>query len=135
MCGMPDSISGLGGTGSVSSGGAGSPGSPGTASASLASFDPATHVAVVHGKDFSFDAPDSITAGWTTFRFVNDGPGLHHLQIIRLDGGKTMADFAAAVQDADKNHAPPPAWIIDAGGPNAPNPTAELMPKPADYWA
>jgi uncharacterized cupredoxin-like copper-binding protein len=98
---------------------------PGATSASLASFDPATHVAVVHGKDFSFDAPDSITAGWTTFRFVNDGPSLHHLQIVRLDSGKTVADFGAAMEAMNKNHTPPPAWIVDAGGPNAPNPTAE----------
>jgi hypothetical protein len=47
--------------------------------ASMGSFDPATHVAVVHAKDFSFDAPDSVTAGWTTFHFVNDGPALHHV--------------------------------------------------------
>jgi len=100
---------------------AGAAGAP----ASLGSFDPATHIAVVHGKDFSFDAPDSVTAGWTTFRFVNDGPSLHHLQIIRLEGGKTVADFAAAMQEADKNHTPPPAWIVDVGGPNAPNPTGE----------
>jgi len=100
-------------------------GTPGTAPVSLGSFDPATHVAIVHGKDFAFDAPDSITAGWTTFRFVNDGPGLHHLQIIRLDSGKTVADFGPAMEAAGKNHPPPPARIVLAGGPNSPNPPGE----------
>ena len=113
-------------------------GTTGAASGSLASFDPATHVAVVHGKDFSFDAPDSISAGWTTFRFVNDGPSLHHLQIIRLDSGKTMADFGPAMEAMNKNHTPPPAWIVDAGGPNAPNPTggesnASINMQPGNY--
>jgi hypothetical protein len=92
---------------------------------SLGSFDPATHTAVVHAKDYAFDAPDSITAGWTTFHLVNDGPGIHHLQIVRLDSGKTAADFGAAMEAAGKSHAAPPNWIAFAGGPNAPNPKAE----------
>jgi hypothetical protein len=86
------------------------------ASASLGSFDPATHTAVVHAKDFAFDAPDTITAGWTTFHLVNDGPGLHHMQLARLDSGKTAADAEAAL----KNPGPPPHWLVMVGGPNAP---------------
>ncbi len=101
------------------SGAAGAPGTPASA-ASQASFDPTTHVAVVHAKDFAFDAPDSITAGWTTFHLVNDGPNIHHIQIVRLDSGKTATDLQAAM----KNPGPPPSWMIFAGGPNAPNPHA-----------
>src|SRR5262245_46644125 len=77
------------------------------APASKASFDPATHVAVIHAKDFACDVPDSITAGWTTFHFVNDGPGLHHASLVRLDSGKTVADLEAAL----KVQGPPPKWI------------------------
>jgi hypothetical protein len=87
--------------------------------ASMASFDPATHVAVLHAKDFAFDAPDSVTAGWTTFHFVNDGPNLHHAQLVRLDSGKTVADLEAAL----KVDGPPPKWIVMMGGPNAPDPS------------
>src|SRR5512146_1446003 len=97
----------------------------GAVAASQASFDPTTRVAVVHAKDFAFDAPDSITAGWTTFHLVNDGPNLHHIQIVRLDSGKTAADFGAAMQASAKNHTAPPNWIVFAGGPNAPSPKAE----------
>jgi len=89
--------------------------------ASSGSFDPATHVAVIHAKDFSFDAPDSVSAGWTTFHFVNDGPNLHHAQIVRLDSGKTVADFQAAT----KNPGPPPKWAVPVGGPNAPDPGSQ----------
>ncbi len=92
---------------------AGAPAAP----ASMASFDPATHGAVVHAKDFSFDAPDSITSGWTTFHFVNDGPSLHHAQLVRIDSGKTVADLEAALKAG-----PPPKWMIEVGGPNAPDP-------------
>lgn len=89
-----------------------------TATVSQASFDPTTHVAVIHAKDYAFDAPDSITAGVTTIRVVNDGPGLHHVQLVRLDSGKTAADLGAAL----KNPGPPPMWAVFLGGPNAPDP-------------
>lgn len=89
--------------------------------ASQASFDPTTRVAVVHAKDFAFDAPDSITAGWTTFHLVNDGPSLHHVQLVRLDSGKTAEDLAAAM----KNPGPPPRWAVFVGGPNAPDPGSQ----------
>ena len=93
-----------------------------SASTSQASFDPSTRVAVVHAKDFAFDAPDSITAGWTTFHLVNDGPSLHHVQLVRLDSGKTAEDFAAAM----KNPGPPPRWAVFVGGPNAPDPGSQI---------
>ena len=109
---------------------AGAPATP----ASMGSFDPATHVAVIHAKDFSFDAPDSVTAGWTTFHFVNDGPNLHHAQLVRLDSGKTVADLEAVLK------APPgpfPKWIVEVGGPNAPDPgsstDATMNLEPGQY--
>jgi hypothetical protein len=90
----------------------------GATAVAAGSYDPGTRTATVHAKDFAFAAVDSIPAGWTTFRFVNDGPNLHHLQIARLDSGKTASDLAAAM----KNPGPPPMWMVMVGGPNAPNP-------------
>jgi hypothetical protein len=98
----------------------GQAGAPTSAPASKASFDPATHVAVIHAKDFAFDAPDSVTAGWTTFHLVNDGTTLHHAALARLDSGKTVADLEAGMKAAPT--APPPAWFVEVGGPNAPDP-------------
>jgi uncharacterized cupredoxin-like copper-binding protein len=103
----------------------------GTAGAS--GFDPATHTATVHAKDFAFEAPDSITGGWTTFHLVNDGPNLHHIQLVRLDSGKTIQDLEAAM----KNPGPPPRWAVFVGGPNAPSPgsssDASLNLQPGNY--
>jgi uncharacterized cupredoxin-like copper-binding protein len=85
----------------------------------------------VTAQDFSYTAPDSIPAGITTFKLVNNGTTLHHMIIVRLDSGKTMADVAAAMKDP---HAPPPAWAVMVGGPNAPDPkgtsnaTVDLAP-------
>jgi hypothetical protein len=94
----------------------------GDAAASRGSFDPATHTATVYAKDFAFEAPDSIPAGLTTFHLVNEGPALHHVQLARLDSGKTAADLEAAM----KNPGPPPAWLVLEGGPNAPDPGASF---------
>src|SRR5579884_3152564 len=81
---------------------------PSAPGASQVSFDPTTRVAVVHARDFAFDAPDSISAGWTTFHLVNDGPNLHHLQLVRLDSGKTAADLGEAL----KTPGPLPRWAV-----------------------
>jgi len=77
-------------------------------------------VVVVRAKEFSYVAPKSITRGATTFRLVNDGKEVHHLTIMKLAAGKTMADFATAM----KKPGPPPAWVINVGGPNAAVPGA-----------
>jgi hypothetical protein len=64
---------------------------------------------------------------------VNDGPSLHHLIIMRLDSGKTVADLGEAM----KKQGPPPPWAVIVGGPNAPDPTQEsnatLDLQPGNY--
>ena len=64
--------------------------------------------------DYSFDAPAELPAGLTTFRLVNRGPGLHHVQLVRFGEGKTFEDFMAAL----KAGGPPPKWVTMEGGPN-----------------
>jgi hypothetical protein len=91
----------------------------GAPAASRGAFDPATHTATIYAKEFAFEAPDSISAGLTTFNLVNDGAALHHVQLVRLDSGKTMADFEAVMKNPGT---PPPAWAVFVGGPNAPDP-------------
>jgi len=76
------------------------------------------NVVAVRAKDFAFTAPAQIPAGVTTFQFTNDGPSLHHMQLVRIDSGKTFADLEAAL----KHPGPPPRWAVFVGGPNAPNP-------------
>ena len=87
----------------------------------------------VTGEDFRFDAPDIIPAGLTEFRFLNKGPALHHLAILKLTGGKTVEDLRAALANPE----PPPVWVKELGGPNAPAPgleaNATLMLEPGNY--
>ena len=71
-------------------------------------------VITVRAKEFAFDMPKSIPAGPTTFRLVNDGKEFHHLSLIKLEQGKTLADFTEAVKSGK-----PPEWAVAVGGPNA----------------
>jgi hypothetical protein len=84
---------------------------------------PAPAIVTVHARDFAYDAPDTIPAGMTTFHLVNDGPGLHHLVLIRLDSAKTAADLQAAI----KNPGPLPGWAVLSGGPNGVLPKGESI--------
>ena len=90
-------------------------------------------VVTVTGKDFKFDAPDEIPAGLTEFRFLNKGPSIHHMQILKLTNGKTFSDLTKAL----KVQGPPPKWLKEVGGPNAPAPgmesNATLNAQPGNY--
>lgn len=95
--------------------------------AALAALLPAVHaggpapkarVVTVVARDYAFEAPKSIHAGTVTIRLLNRGKELHHVWLARLDQGKTADDAIAAL----KAGGPPPSWIVDIGGPNAPVP-------------
>jgi uncharacterized cupredoxin-like copper-binding protein len=81
---------------------------------SHATVPTAPPVVTIRAREYSFVAPKTVKSGANTFRLVNEGKELHHLTIIRLDKGKTMADLAAAM----RNPGPLPAWTTDVGGPN-----------------
>jgi hypothetical protein len=76
---------------------------------------PAPEILAVTASDYKFDAPDQIPAGLVTVRLTNHGPSPHHVQLLRLGEGKTVADFQAAVQKGTM-----PTWALPAGGPNPP---------------
>src|SRR5437870_10716033 len=91
----------------------------------------------ITATDYAFGVPDTIPAGLTTFRLVNQGKELHHASLVRLGDGKSVADFQAAVVAAMKHHTPPPAWMGFAGGPNTVTPgdtaTTVQMLDPGSY--
>jgi uncharacterized cupredoxin-like copper-binding protein len=74
-------------------------------------------VVTIHARDYQFvDAPDTIVAGLTTLRLINEGPEFHHVQLVRFDDGHTLNDFFNAMRAGG----PPPAWFVEVGGPNTP---------------
>jgi len=90
-------------------------------------------VITVVARDFAFQAPDRVPAGMATIQLQNRGQALHHLSLARLDEGKTLDDVYAALRAGG----PPPAWIHEMGGPNAPDPgsdsNATLFLAPGNY--
>jgi hypothetical protein len=74
------------------------------------------HQVIVSAAEFAFRAVDSIPAGITTIRFINEGSELHHLQVVRLEGGHSVDDLLDSMSVG--NHAP--TWVTFMGGPSVP---------------
>lgn len=95
------------------------------AAAAAAAAVPATPpVITITAKDFSYEAPDTVTGGMVTLHLINKGPDLHHVQFIQLRENKTMADLDAAFK-AMKPGQVLPSWVHDVAGPNSPAPGGE----------
>jgi hypothetical protein len=82
-----------------------------------------TEVTVI-ARDYSFDAPATVPAGYVKLRMVNRGREAHHVQLIKLAPGKTIADFQLAMQ-AMLAGGTAPAWVTELGGPGAADPRGE----------
>lgn len=91
------------------------------------------HTLTVTARNYAFDMPDTVAAGRTEIRLLNKGTELHHVALLRIEGGHTVADFMKAL----KAGGPPPAWIKEFGGPNTPVPggstSAIVDLKPGTY--
>jgi hypothetical protein len=105
-------------------------GQPAHAAGEAAAAAPA--VVTVTASDYAFEAPAEIPGGFVTMRLVNKGPSLHHVQLLKLEAGKTMEDFTAALKAGG-----PPRWALPAGGPNPPQPgdssTVQMKLEPGQY--
>lgn len=111
-----------------------SAGATSSAPSGTAASGAAPRVVNLVAKDYSFEAPAEIPAGWTTFELSDQGQQIHHAIIVKLDSGKTAQDFVKAL----KPNAPPPRWATPLGGPNAPRPgggtaNATLNLEPGSY--
>ena len=99
-----------------------------TTAAAPAAAPAAPNVLTITATDYAFDAPAQTPAGFTTIRVVDNGKEVHQAALLRIEQGKSYADFADALKTA-KPDSPPPSWVVTAGGPNPPMPngTAESM--------
>jgi hypothetical protein len=93
-----------------------------TGCAASADLAPATLPLTYVAGDFSFDGPDTAPAGLTTVTLQNAGAEMHHVLLVRLDDGHSLADLFAAMDGGG----PMPAWAVEVGGPNAPGPGQTL---------
>ena len=74
------------------------------------------NVVNVVAKEYQFEMPDTIPAGPTLFHLTDEGNQLHHVTLVKLEQGKTLADFTALPPG------PFPDWAVFMGGPNTPLP-------------
>lgn len=78
---------------------------------------------VIKAMDYAFEMPISIRPGQHRIRMVNTGKELHHVWVMRLEQGKTVADLLASLRAG----VPLPSWVKNLGGPNAPVPGGESV--------
>lgn len=71
--------------------------------------------------DFAFQMADTISGGWVTIRNHNQGTEMHHIQLLRLEQGKTLADMAALPDPLAAD------WVVPVGGPSAAMPGGGLL--------
>ncbi len=76
---------------------------------------PSSNELTITASDFSYAAPEETPAGLTTIRLVNQGPSMHHVQLVRLADGKRLDDLLAALKGEAF-----PEWATVAGGPAPP---------------
>lgn len=94
-------------------------------------------VVTITATDYAFEAPDTVPAGWTTFRLMNHGATLHMGQLVELEEGRTLAEFREAYYEAWRTVGPRPAWGVRSGGPGPAEPgassNATLDLEPGSY--
>jgi hypothetical protein len=74
------------------------------------------NVVNVVAREYQFEMPDTIPAGPTLFHLTDKGKQLHHVTLVKLEQGKTLADLTALPPG------PFPSWAVFMGGPNTPMP-------------
>jgi len=92
------------------------------------------NVVNVVAREYSFEAPTELPAGFTTFHLVNDGHEIHNIQLLKAQGGqgRTAGDLVQELQMGRQ-----PDWATDVGGPNLAQPggsaNATFLLEPGEY--
>lgn len=73
---------------------------------------PVTDLTVV-GTDFSYEAPDSIPAGFVRVRLDDRGPTPHHLVVLRVPTERSAEEALTAIATTGSV----PEWLESVGGP------------------
>jgi hypothetical protein len=97
----------------------------------------APNVVALTATEYAIQAPDTIPAGWTTFRLANLGEEVHYGHIVRLEPGRTVPELVEAYAEAIRTSGPRPKWVTRFGGPGgtAPGDTSSVTQylEPGSY--
>ena len=61
---------------------------------------------VIKAKEYSFETPQEMQAGWARIHLINEGQEPHHVQFLRLKDGVTLEQFQAALQKGEMDALP-----------------------------
>jgi uncharacterized cupredoxin-like copper-binding protein len=91
------------------------------------------NVVTMVARDYTFEAPTEIPAGFTTLRLVNSGQEIHNLELVKVDRSHSSGELITALQMGK----PRPSWAVAVGGPNQVAPGGEsnatFLLEPGDY--
>ncbi len=73
----------------------------------------------IDAADYSYTAPETVTAGWTRVILTNTGAEPHHVQFLRLNDGVTAEQFEEALKQGE---GPAMALVKQVGGVGAVHP-------------
>ena len=93
-----------------------------------------SNVSVVITDD-SFNAPDSVPAGYVKLKLLNNSSGMHSAHLIKLDNGYTTEQLINAYADSMRTGGVRPKWMTHRGGVISEPGTSEieLMLDSGDY--
>jgi hypothetical protein len=74
-------------------------------------------IVTVTMSDAGFVAPDTISAGLTTIRLVNQTDDSHMAHLIKIDDGHSVDELLEAYAEAARTRGPRPTWMTRFGGP------------------
>ena len=98
---------------------------------------PQPNVVHITARDYSFDAPDTVAAGWTTFLLTNGGEQPHMGQLLRLEQGVGVDSFLTAYNEAFRTAGARPEFAPRLGGPTVATPgqttNATMYLTPGNY--
>lgn len=66
--------------------------------------------------DYGYEAPETVQAGLTAFHIVNHGEQPHTATIVRLEAGRTLAEYIEAYGEANRTRGARPDWATFLGG-------------------
>ena len=93
--------------------------------------EPPPRELTVVATEYFFRAPDTVAAGLTRVRLVNEGKELHHMQIVRLSDGHSARELFSLTPAQIFKH----SWVTPVGGPETTAQSAEvtLRLEPGEY--
>lgn len=66
----------------------------------------------------TYEAPDTVSAGFNVLRLVNRGEQAHTATVVRLEEGRSLSEYLQAYREANRTRGARPTWATFLGGAN-----------------